>query len=104
MSSTYPIYSELHKRLALDQAPSELPLHVAVGPLSTGSTFKRNETQTNMKIEIDIDPEQANRSFTVRERVALHLLLVVFRMVMPAKYGHQVNSALEPIGDLLKAK
>lgn len=57
-----------------------------------------------MKIEIDIDAEQAHRPLTVRERVSIHVLLVVFRMILPAKYGHQVTTALSPISDLLGVK
>jgi hypothetical protein len=53
---------------------------------------------------IEICPEQANRSFTLRERVAIHILLVLYRLILPAKYSHQVSDALEPIAELLKAK
>ena len=57
-----------------------------------------------MKIEIDIDSEESTRSLTLREKLSIYILLLIFRLIIPAKYGHQVNSALEPIADALKLK
>jgi hypothetical protein len=57
-----------------------------------------------MNITIDIDQNEARRELTLRERVAIHLLLVAFRWIVPAKYDHQVNRALAPIVELLAFK
>lgn len=57
-----------------------------------------------MNIKIDIDKDEAVRPLSVRERVAIHILLVIMRFLMPARYDHQFNSALGPIFDLINPK
>lgn len=57
-----------------------------------------------MKVQIDIDHDEAARAFTLRERAAIQILLIIFRMVLPAKYDHQVNAAFEPLDGLINRK
>ncbi len=55
-----------------------------------------------MRIEIEINPEIANQPLSRREKICIYILLIIFRLVIPAKYGHQVNAAFDPIGELIK--
>lgn len=54
------------------------------------------------KLVIDINPEEAQRTLTVRERVGLALLLVMFRIVFPARYSHQLDNLDEMFSELKK--
>lgn len=53
---------------------------------------------------IDIDQELALRPLSLREKVAIHLLMVVFRMIIPAKYDHQLRSMMDPVYTLMGLK
>lgn len=57
-----------------------------------------------MKIHIDIDKDEAARPFTLRERCGLHLLLIIFRMIYPTRFDHQIDSALAPLAELIERK
>lgn len=50
-----------------------------------------------MKLDIEIDNELASRHLTFRTRLAILILLLIFRILYPAKYSHQVNQVFEPI-------
>ncbi|MCW5548891.1 MAG: hypothetical protein KIT44_07995 [Opitutaceae bacterium] len=57
-----------------------------------------------MKIHIDIDKDEAARPFTLRERCGLHILLIIFRMIYPTRFDHQIDSALAPLAELIERK
>ena len=57
-----------------------------------------------MNTQIETDKDEAVRPLTYRERVGIQLLLVIFRMVYPFKYEHQVKAALTPLYELLEKK
>lgn len=54
------------------------------------------------KLVIDISPEESQRALTARERVGLALLLVMFRIVFPARYSHQLDTLDEIFSELKK--
>ncbi len=54
-----------------------------------------------MDIKIDIDYDKADARLCLRERVGIRILLVIFRMVFPAKYDHQIDKAFAPLDKLL---
>lgn len=54
-----------------------------------------------MDIKIEINQDQANTHLSLRERVGIRILLVVFRIIFPAKYDHQIDSALKPLDKVL---
>lgn len=49
------------------------------------------------KINLDIDPEELSRQLSVREQVGVYLLLMVFAIVFPLKYSHQLNKLWDEI-------
>lgn len=55
-----------------------------------------------MKFDIEIDQEKAQRALTARERIGIHLLLMIFGIIFPMKYTHQLNPLAELIGELKK--
>lgn len=57
-----------------------------------------------MNTPIEIDKEEVQRSFSMREKVAIQLLLIIFRIIYPARYEHQVKTALSPLYELLEKK
>lgn len=57
-----------------------------------------------MNIKIDIDQNEAARTLTLRERISIHILLLIFRWIVPARYDHQVDKALAPINEMLAFK
>lgn len=61
-----------------------------------------NHNRITMNIEIDQDAIQ--RPLNLRERIAIHILLLIFQMIYPAKYSHQVKNALEPLYEAIKSK
>lgn len=42
-------------------------------------------------MQIDIDEELAKRPISNREKIAIFVLLLIFRFILPAKYGHQMD-------------
>ena len=57
-----------------------------------------------MNTPIEIDKEEVHRSFSLREKVAIQLLLIIFRIIYPARYEHQVKAALAPLYEVLEKK
>ena len=57
-----------------------------------------------MSTQIDLDEEKALRPITLREKAAIYILLVVFRMVYPSKFEHQMKQALAPLFELLEKR
>lgn len=52
-----------------------------------------------MKIDLDVDFERASTQLTAREKMGIKILFLIFALVFPAKYSHQVRDA---IADLFK--
>ena len=52
--------------------------------------------------EIAIDKTEAARPLSLREKMAIYILIVIFRIIVPSKYPHQVDSAMKPLCDLIK--
>lgn len=50
----------------------------------------------------DIDEIAAVKKLTLREKVAIRILLIIFGIVVPFKHSHQVKSVLEPLLKLLE--
>lgn len=44
-----------------------------------------------MIMQIEIDNELANRPISNREKIAVFVLLMIFHLILPAKYSHQVD-------------
>lgn len=57
-----------------------------------------------MNNQIEIDKDESVRPLTLRERAGIQIMLVIFRLIFPAKYEHQVKSALAPLFELLEKK
>lgn len=57
-----------------------------------------------MNTQIEIDKDEALRPLMQRERIAIQLLLIIFRIVYPCRYDHQVKAALAPLYELLDKK
>lgn len=55
-----------------------------------------------MNTSIEIDPELARKNLSIREKAGICILLVIFRMVFPAKYEHQMKASLAPLFDILE--
>ncbi len=55
-------------------------------------------------MNIEIDQDAIQRPLNLRERIAIHILLLIFQMIYPAKYSHQVKNALEPLYEAIKSK
>lgn len=55
-----------------------------------------------MNIQIDVDPEQAQRFLSARERVGLYLLGVMFLIIFPARYSHQMKELFATFSELKK--
>ncbi len=55
----------------------------------------------SIDFKCEIDPEMVNRKLSLREKIAIRLLLMIFGIVYPAKYEHQVKSAFQPLLQLL---
>lgn len=54
-----------------------------------------------MKIQLDIDEEKSLRKLTWRERIGIRILLTLFLIIYPAKYGHQVDTMF---GDIFRGE
>jgi len=52
-----------------------------------------------MKIELNQD--EMNTRFSMREKVGIWILLIILRMILIPKYEHQLDRALKPIKDAL---
>ena len=57
-----------------------------------------------MNTPIEIDKDEALRPLTLRERTGIQLLLIIFRIVYPVRYEHQVKTALAPLYEVLDKK
>ena len=57
-----------------------------------------------MNTQIQIDKDESIRPLSLRERTGIQLLLIIFRIVYPARYEHEVKSALAPLYELLEKK
>ena len=57
-----------------------------------------------MNITLDISKEESTRELSIRERVGIQLLLIIFRIIYPARYDHQVKAALAPLYEILENK
>lgn len=57
-----------------------------------------------MNSNITIDKDEAIRPLTLREKTGVQLLLIIFRIIYPAKYEHEVKNALAPLYELLEKK
>lgn len=55
----------------------------------------------SLVFEIDIDEDKASRKLSLREKVAIRLLMVIFGMIYPAKHSHQTKEAFAPLLELL---
>jgi hypothetical protein len=42
-----------------------------------------------MDIRIEIDEIEARRTLTLREKAGIKILILLFRVIYPAKYAHQ---------------
>ena len=50
----------------------------------------------------EIDDVTAVRRLTLREKVAIRILLIIFGMVIPCKHTYQLKNVLEPLLKLLE--
>lgn len=50
----------------------------------------------------DIDESKGAKKLTVREKVAIRILLIIFGIVVPAKHSHQIKAVFEPLMLLLE--
>lgn len=57
-----------------------------------------------MNTPIEIDKDEALRGLTLRERTGIQLLLVIFRIIYPCRYEHQIKGALAPLYELIDKK
>lgn len=57
-----------------------------------------------MNTQIEIDKDEALRPLTLRERTGIQILLIIFRIIYPCRYEHQVKAALAPLFELLDKK
>lgn len=57
-----------------------------------------------MNTNIQIDKEEAVRQLSLRERTGIQLLLIIFRIIYPARYEHEVKAALAPLYEVLEKK
>ena len=57
-----------------------------------------------MNTAIQIDKEEALRHFTLREKIGVQILLLLFKMIYPAKYEHEVKNAFAPLYELIEKK
>ena len=53
---------------------------------------------------IEVDTELLLRPISLREKIGIQILLIIFRMVYPVKYEHQVKQTLAPLYELLEKK
>lgn len=52
-------------------------------------------------MKIDIDLESAAKPISKREKIAIWILLLIYGMIMPAKYDHQAQKLTDKIETLL---
>lgn len=45
-----------------------------------------------MDIKIEIDPVESGRKFTRREKAGIKILILIFRIIFPAKFSHQCDN------------
>lgn len=57
-----------------------------------------------MNTHIQIDKEEAIRPLTLREKTGVQLLIIIFRIIYPARYEHEVKNALAPLYEVLEKK
>jgi hypothetical protein len=57
-----------------------------------------------MNTSIQIDKEEAIRPLTLREKIGVQILIIIFRIIYPARYEHEVKAALAPIFELIDRK
>ena len=50
-------------------------------------------------IKLDIDEEKAAKPLGIREWVGCVLLLTVFNIVFPARYGHQLDALWDSLNE-----
>lgn len=62
------------------------------------------KTRKTMNTHIQIDKEEAIRPLTLREKTGVQLLLIIFRIIYPARYEHEVKNALAPLYEVLEKK
>ncbi len=48
-------------------------------------------------MQIDIDKDLAKTPLSNREKLAIYILLLIFRFVLPAQYGHQMDKIYDDI-------
>lgn len=42
-------------------------------------------------MQIDIDKDLAKTPISNREKIAIYILLLIFRFILPAQYAHQMD-------------
>lgn len=53
-----------------------------------------------MNISIDVDQEKAQKALTARERLGVYLIYLMFHLIYPARYNHQLKVIDEMLRDL----
>ena len=46
---------------------------------------------------VDVNQDLSQKAFSMRERIAIRLLLLLVELVYPAKYAHQLDKMVENI-------
>lgn len=50
-----------------------------------------------MEFRIEIDEEKAQQKLTFRERQGIRILIIIFTIIYPAKYSHQLKDIFSEI-------
>jgi hypothetical protein len=50
-----------------------------------------------MKIEIEVDEDKLQRKLSARERAGIRLLIVIFAIVYPCKWKHELKEVFAEI-------
>ena len=53
-------------------------------------------------MQLEIDTEEVQRPLSRREKVGIWILLLIFRIVMPCKYTHQIDAVVKAIEEKLE--
>ena len=49
-------------------------------------------------MKLELDPEKINMPLSLRERLAVYILLAIFSIVVKPKYQHELDRLVEQIG------
>lgn len=53
---------------------------------------------------IDIDTEKIKFPISAREKIAVYVLLLIFNLIAPAQYKHQVDNVCKELKEMLSEK